>query len=90
MTKTTKKKKVMAMHGSTTKKLKLTLTKKSNNGNSKTGRQKGKSTSVPKGKLTDARPVARTPDRKKQKSPSLQSMPLTVTSKSTTESKRCI
>ena len=90
MTKTTKKKKPTASPTSTTKKSKSTSSKKSNEGNSKKPRQKGKSTNAPKGKSTDARPAARTPDRKQRKSPSLQLTPLTVTSKSTTESKRAV
>ena len=53
-------------------------------------RQKGESTSMPKGESTDARPVARASDRKQRKSPSLQSTPSTVTLKSTTKSKRCV
>ena len=63
-------------------------------------RHKAKRTRAPKGKSTDAPPVARTPDRKQRKSPSLPSTPTTVTSKlttpstvtskSTTESKRAV
>ncbi len=90
MTKTTKKNKPKALHGITTKKSKSTSSKKSNEGTSKKARQKGKGAGVQRGKSMDARPVARTPDRKQRRSLSLQSTPLTVMSKSTTESKRVV
>ena len=86
MTKATKKKTPTALPRSTTKKSKSASSKKSNEGNLKKAR-KGKGTGAQKGKLTDAHPVARTPDWKQRKSPSLQSTPSTVSSKSTTESK---
>ena len=48
MTKTTKKKKAMALHGSTTKKSKSAFLKKLNDANSRKVQQKRDSTSVPK------------------------------------------
>ena len=90
MTKTTKNKKPTASPGSINNKTKLTSSKKSNERTSKKALQKGNGAGVQKRKSTDARSVPRTPDRKQRKSHLLRSTPNTVSSNSTTSSKRAI
>ena len=90
MTKATKKKKPAGLPGSIIKKTKAPSSKKSNEGTPKKARQKGNGAGVKTGKSTDARPALRTPDHKQRKSHSLHSTPSTVTSNSTSSSKRAV